>query len=73
MPFEVYLATDEYRLLFTGVKGVLFVDNSYACNCDDSVLDLLEKCGATPSDSLANMVIDRILPKYQASMIEVIQ
>ena len=72
MPFEVYyLASEEYRNLFAGVQGVLFVDNAYECICGDKVLNLLEKCGATLSDSLANMVINRVLPKYQASLIEI--
>ena len=70
-PSEVYLATEAYRKLFTGVQGILFVDNTYECMRGEKVCDLLKDCWATPPDSLADVVIKHILPKYQGSAIQI--
>ena len=53
------------------MQGVLFVDNTYECISGEKALDLLVKCGATSSDSLARHGHrTRILPQYQGSPIQ---
>lgn len=46
-PDELYIATDELSRLFAGVRGVLFVDQSYDCLRTEAMRDLLEACGAS--------------------------
>lgn len=46
-PGEVYLATERLKELFAGVKGVLVIDDAYACLRGEDVRELLEACGAT--------------------------
>ena len=72
-PSEVYLATDEYRKLFTGVQGVLFVDSTYECLRGEKVGDLLNSCGATRStdSALADMVVKHVLAKYRSSPFQI--
>ena len=70
-PDEVYLASDEQRTLFAGVKDVLFVDDAYACLTTANTSALLEACGATPSDDMAYIVVKHVLPKYRASPIRI--
>jgi hypothetical protein len=48
-PGEVYLATQRLKELFTGVAGVLLVDDSCSCLRGEEVRDLLEACGASRS------------------------
>lgn len=45
-PGEVYLATDRLKALFTGVPGVLVVDDNYQCLRGEAIRELLEACGA---------------------------
>ncbi|MFM0260460.1 sacsin N-terminal ATP-binding-like domain-containing protein, partial [Paraburkholderia sediminicola] len=45
-PGSVYLATDRLKRLFTGVPGVLIVDESYACLSGENMRELMEACGA---------------------------
>ena len=70
-PYEVYLADDEQKKLFFSVKGILLIDDSYECLCNQAIRDLLEECGATPSADIAEVVVKHILPKYQSSAIQV--
>lgn len=46
-PGGVYLATERLKELFAGVKGVLIIDDAYACLRGEDVRELLEACGAT--------------------------
>ena len=46
-PTRVYLATRRLRNLLDGVKGVLFVDDSYSCLQGEEIRGLLEASGAT--------------------------
>ncbi len=46
-PDSVYLSTERLKELFTGVPGVLLVDDSTACLRGENVRDLLEACGAS--------------------------
>ena len=46
-PGEVYLATERLKELFAGVRGVLIIDDTYACLRGENVRELLESCGAT--------------------------
>lgn len=45
-PGGVYLATDRLKDLFSGVGGVVLVDDSFACLRGDAARELLEACGA---------------------------
>lgn len=45
-PGDVYLATERLKELFSGVAGILLVDDSYSCLRGEGVRDLLEACGA---------------------------
>lgn len=45
-PTEVYQATERLKRLFTGVKGVLLIDDKYSCLRGEAVRELLEECGA---------------------------
>ena len=66
-PDEVYLASDEQRTLFAGVKGVNFLDDSYAYLTAANTNALLEECGAIPAADMAYIVINHVLPKYPVS------
>lgn len=46
-PENVYINTERLRELFSGVPGVLLVDNDYDCLRGEPVRELLESCGAT--------------------------
>lgn len=46
-PGELYLATERLKALFSGVVGILLVDDSYTCLRGEDVRELLEACGAT--------------------------
>ncbi|MCC7434583.1 MAG: hypothetical protein IT363_07845, partial [Methanoregulaceae archaeon] len=46
-PGDVYLATEKLKALFAGVKGVLLVDDSYACLRGEDIRELLEACGVS--------------------------
>lgn len=46
-PGDVYLATEKLKALFAGVKGVMLVDDSYACLRGEDVRELLEACGVS--------------------------
>ena len=70
-PDEVYLASDEQRTLFAGVKDVHFLDDAYACLTTANTNALLEACGATPSDDMAYIVVKHVLPKYRAFPIRI--
>ena len=63
-PDEVYLATGEQKNLFAGVDGVRFLDDSQQYLKNREVAAVLEDCGATPSDNIADVVIKHVLPKY---------
>ena len=63
-PDEVYLATGEQKNLFAGVDGVRFLDGSQQYLKNREVAAVLEDCGATPSDNIADVVIKHVLPKY---------
>ena len=63
-PNEVYLATGEQKNLFAGVDGVRFLDDSQQYLKNREVAAVLEDCGATPSDNIADVVIKHVLPKY---------
>lgn len=45
-PGEVYLSTERLKELFTGIPGVLRVDEEYSCLRGEDVRELLEACGA---------------------------
>lgn len=45
-PAEIYLPTEELKLLFSGVRGVWFVDEAYEFLHSDNFCRLLEACGA---------------------------
>lgn len=45
-PGSVYIATDRLKLLFSGVPGVMIVDDEYPCLRGEDVRELLEACGA---------------------------
>lgn len=47
-PTEVYQATERLKKLFTGVKGILIIDDEYLCLRGENVSELLEACGAMP-------------------------
>ncbi len=64
-PEAVYLADDEQRRLFAGVNGVLFTSNAHDVLNTPDAREMLEQCGATPSDDIAKMVLDYVLPKYR--------
>lgn len=64
-PEEVYLADAERIRLFAGVNGVLFTSIAHDVLNTSDAREMLEECGATPSDDMANIVIDYILPKYR--------
>lgn len=46
-PSEVYFATERFKQLFTGIAGVLLVDDEYACLRGENTREVLEACGAT--------------------------
>lgn len=46
-PGDVYLATERLKDLFSGVAGVMLIDDSYSCLKGEDVRELLEACGAT--------------------------
>lgn len=46
-PEEIYIATDRLQQLFTGVPGILIVDNKYDCLRGEETRDLLVSCGAS--------------------------
>jgi hypothetical protein len=46
-PDAVYLATERLKQLFSGVKKVFLVDDSYECLRGEDTRELLEACGAT--------------------------
>lgn len=46
-PGNVYIATERLKELFTGVYGVLVVDDEYECLRGEDVRDLLVACGAS--------------------------
>lgn len=46
LPRELYLATDRLKGLFSGVQGVLIVDDGLSCLRGEEVRKLLEACGA---------------------------
>ena len=70
-PGEVWLATDEQKALFSGVSGVLFVDETYESLLNPTLRDLVMECGARSSDDMAGIVVERILPKYRGTQISV--
>lgn len=45
-PGELYLATERLKLLFTGVIGIMLVNDSYVCLRGESLRELLEACNA---------------------------
>lgn len=45
-PEAVYLATERLKSLFSGVPGVMLVDDDYPCLRGESLNKLLEACGA---------------------------
>src|SRR5262249_26269574 len=45
-PGGLYLATERIKELFSGVGGVLLVNDAYACLRGEDVRELLEDCGA---------------------------
>ena len=45
-PKNVYLPTDRLKQLFSGVSGVMIVDDSYDCLRGEAIRELLEACGA---------------------------
>ena len=45
-PGDIYIATDRLKQLFTGVPGVLIVDDGYDCLRGEEMRELLEACGA---------------------------
>lgn len=45
-PGEIYLATERLKQLFSGVPGVMLLDDSYWCLKGEDVRELLEACGA---------------------------
>ena len=63
-PNEVYLATSDQKKLFAGVHGVRFLDDSQQCLNDRKVAAVLEDCGATPSNNIADVVVKHVVPKY---------
>ena len=63
-PKAVYLADDEQRRLFAGVSGVLFTSSAHDVLNTSDALKMLAECRATPSDDMADIVIDYVLPKY---------
>lgn len=46
-PGDIYIATDRIQQLFSGVPGVLIVDNEYDCLRGEDIRDLLVSCGAS--------------------------
>ena len=70
-PSEVWQATDEQKALFSGVPGVLFVDETYESLLNPTLRDLMMECGARSSDDMAGIVVERILPKYRGTEISV--
>jgi len=46
-PGEIYIATDRLQLLFSGLPGILIVDNEYDCLRGEDIRDLLVSCGAS--------------------------
>ena len=46
-PGDIYIATDRLKQLFTGVSGVLIVDDEYECLRGEDIRDLLVACGAS--------------------------
>jgi uncharacterized protein DUF3883 len=45
-PLDVYVATERLKDLFSGVAGVLLVDDSHACLRGEDIREVLEACGA---------------------------
>ncbi len=45
-PTDVYLAKESLKVLFSGVAGILFVDDSCTCPSGQAISALLERCGA---------------------------
>ena len=68
---EVYLADDDRRKLFTGVNGILFTAGGYNALNSPDAHEMLENCGATPSDDMTSIVVQHVLPKYQGARISV--
>ena len=66
-PDKVYLATEQLKGLFRGVKGVLFVDNSLACLKEAKSRDLLKKCGV--AEHLRPIPADNTLSFYEQSQL----
>ena len=64
-PKQVYLADDEQSLLFSGVNGVLFTSSAHDVLNTPDAREILKECGATPSDDMAKIVIDYVMPKYR--------
>lgn len=46
-PGDIYIATERLQQLFSGVPGVLIVDNEYDCLRGEDIRDLLVACGAS--------------------------
>lgn len=46
-PGNTYIATERLQQLFTGVHGVLIVDNEYDCLRGEDIRDVLVSCGAS--------------------------
>ena len=63
-PDEVYLATNDQKKLFEGVRGVRFLDDSQGCVNSGEIAAILEACGATPSNNMTEIVVKYVLLKY---------
>ena len=63
-PDEVYLATNDQKKLFEGVRGVRFLGDSQGCVNSGEIAAILEACGATPSNNMTEIVVKHVLPKY---------
>ena len=48
IPGNVYLPTNLLKALFEGVSGVYMIDEAYDCLRDETVVNLLVRCGAAP-------------------------
>ena len=70
-PEEMYLADAERIRLFAGVNGVLFTSIAHDVLNTSDAREMLEECGATPSDDMASIVVKYVLPKYQGAQINV--